>query len=175
MFPLSAGPACLAAGAAAVRRWASGLATPSGSGPAHRLWKALSRPSFWPSVNDPGYTKHTGLSLSLGDLNGDGREDLIVRHNEVTGMQAYAVYLQTADDQFNPQPVLTYESVPDWRTWLCWVDINRDGKVDLIKSTWLDEPWFLPGTRSGKVLVGAYLADGTGRLPAEPQQSFREK
>jgi len=127
-----------------------------------------------PSVSGPGYTKQTGLSLSLGDLNGDGREDLIVRRNEVTGMETYAVYLQTADGTFSPQPVLTYQSAPDWRTWLCWADINRDGKTDLIKSTWLDEPWFVPGTRSGKVLVGAYLADQAGRLPAEPQQSFRK-
>jgi hypothetical protein len=38
----------------------------------------------------------------------------------------------------------------------------------------LDDPSFLPGLRSGKVLIGAYLADAEGKIPATPQQVFRK-
>ena len=46
--------------------------------------------------------------------------------------------------------------------------------MDLIKSVWLNEPSFLPGIPSGKVLVSTYIADEHGRIPAEPQQVFRK-
>jgi len=59
-------------------------------------------------------------------------------------------------------------------SWLCWADLNRDGNVDLIKSVWLDEPSFLPGVPSGKVLVSTYIADPHDRIPDEPQQVFRK-
>ena len=54
------------------------------------------------------------------------------------------------------------------------MDLNHDGKVDLIKSTWLREPWFVPGVRSGKVVVGIYQANEHGQLPSDPQQVFRK-
>jgi hypothetical protein len=46
--------------------------------------------------------------------------------------------------------------------------------VDLIKSTWLNEPSFLPGISSGKVIVRVFFADAQGRIPAEPQRLFRK-
>jgi hypothetical protein len=46
--------------------------------------------------------------------------------------------------------------------------------VDLLKNTWLQEPFFIPGLLSGKVLVRVYTADEQGRIPAEPQQVFRK-
>ncbi len=129
---------------------------------------------LWPSLSNPGYTRSFGLSLGLGDLNGDGRDDLIFLRNEVLGLQTYVVYLQTTNGSFATEPTLTHEAKFDWRDWHCWTDINRDGKVDLLKSTWLEEPWFLPGTWSSKVVAGVFLADGQGHLPAQPQQVLRK-
>jgi hypothetical protein len=129
---------------------------------------------IWPSVGNPGYTKLIELSMGLGDLNGDRRADLMIERRSAAGVQTYAAYYQQADGLFAPEPALVYEDKSDWRSWLCWVDINRDGKVDLIKNTWLREPWFLPGTRSGKVLVRLFLADAQGRIPPDPHQVFRK-
>jgi hypothetical protein len=127
-----------------------------------------------PSILNPGYTRTFGLSMSLSGLNGDGRDDLMVMRNLVSGQQAYAFYVQTPNGQFGPEPAMTYTNKTDWRTSLYWVDINRDGKLDLIKSTFLDEPSFVPWLPSGKVLVGAYLAGEQGRIPAQPRQVFRK-
>ena len=69
---------------------------------------------------------------------------------------------------------MTYADKVEPFSWLCWVDLNRDGKVDLIKSVWLNEPSFVPGIPSGKVLVSIYIADAHGRIPDEPQQVFRK-
>ena len=75
---------------------------------------------------------------------------------------------------FALEPALTYADKADPFSWVCWADLNRDGKVDLIKSVWLNEPSFVPGVPSGKVLVSIYMADEHGRIPAEPQQVFRK-
>jgi hypothetical protein len=127
-----------------------------------------------PSVVNPGYTQSFGLNINLGDVNGDRRDDLMVMRDIPGRMQIYALYLQNADGLFAAGPTLTYTNKTDWRTALYWVDINGDKKVDLIKSTFLDEPSFVPGMRSGKVLVGTYLADAHGQIPTEPQQIFRK-
>ena len=122
----------------------------------------------------PGYSRSFALSLSLGDVNGDGRNDLMVRQELAGGKQTHNLYLQQTNGTFTAPPALTYTNQADRNTALCWVDINRDGRVDLLKGTLLDDPSFLPGLKSGKVLVGAFLADAQGRIPAEPQQVFRK-
>jgi hypothetical protein len=129
---------------------------------------------IWPEPSRPGYTRWTRLSLSLGDLDHDRRDDLIIRRDQATGQQSYTFHRQTAEGVLVSEPALAIEEKPDWHTWRCWADINQDQKVDLLKCTWLNEPWFLPGTRSGKVLVGVYFADNHGRIPDEPQQVFRK-
>jgi len=127
-----------------------------------------------PLVDSSGYSQSFGLNVSLGDINGDGREDLMVMRNDAGGIEHYALYLQRPDGLFSPEPAYGYTNQSDWHSALSWVDINGDGKVDLIKSTFLDELFFVPGMRSGKVLVGAYLADEHGRIPVEPQYIFRK-
>lgn len=127
-----------------------------------------------PFVTNPGYSRSYSLNLSLNDVNGDGRDDLMVMREAAGGRQIFNLYLQQTNGLFTPEPVLNYTNKPDWRTTLCWQDINRDGRIDLIKSTVSDEPFFVPGLRSGKVLVAIYLADDHGLIPAEPQQVFRK-
>ncbi len=129
---------------------------------------------LWPSVTNAGYTATFALNLSLADIKGKGRDDLMVMRSLPDGNQAYSLYLQNADGAFTSEPTLTLTNKTDWDTALYWADINRDGKLDLIKSKLADEPSFVPGIRSGKVLVAVYLADPRGRLPAQPQQVFRK-
>ena len=126
-----------------------------------------------PSIKNPGYGQSFSLSLSVDDVNHDGRDDLMtMRHSG--GGEIYTLYLQNTDGLFNLEPALIYTNMDDWRTSLAWMDINGDGRLDLIKSTVSDEPSFVPGLQSGKVLVGIYLADQRGRIPATPTQIFRK-
>ncbi len=124
-------------------------------------------------VTDPGYTTSLGFDLSVGDVNGDGRDDLMVRRSN-GWTNTYSLYLQQTNGLFALEPALTYADKVEPFSWLCWADLNRDGKVDLIKGIWLNEASFLPGVPSGKVLVSTYIADEHGRIPSEPQQVFRK-
>ena len=129
--------------------------------------------SLQPSVASPGYARSLGFDLSVGDVNGDGRDDLMVRRSN-GWTNTYSLYLQQTNGLFALEPALTYADKVEPFSWLCWADLNRDGKVDLIKSVWLNEPSFIPAVPSGKVLVSTYIADEHGRIPAEPQQVFRK-
>jgi len=113
------------------------------------------------SRDDLGYNAVARLTLSLGDVTSDLRDDVLVRTSHIPVCR-YAVYAQDQDGQFRADPTFTWTGSWDW-SWYCWVDINRDGRVDLIKNTWLGEPWLIPGTLSGKVLVRIYTADEHGR------------
>ena len=113
-------------------------------------------------------------NIYADDVNGDGRDDLIVKCSRDGWTNIYSLYLQQTNGRFAPEPALTYADWYQAHSWLCWADLNRDGKVDLIKSVWLREPSFAPGIPSGKVLVRTYIADAQGRIPSEPQQVFRK-
>ncbi len=128
--------------------------------------------SIWASRDDLGYDRMAELTLSLGDITSDQRDDIILRTSFLPACQ-YATYTQNQDGSFSSDPVLTWSDKQDW-SWYGWVDINRDGRVDLIKNTWLSDPWFVSGMLSGKVLVRIYVADEHGQIPAQPQQVFRK-
>ena len=128
--------------------------------------------AIWSSRGDLGYDRTAELTMSLGDITGDGRDDIILRTGFMPQCR-YAMYAQNQDGLFGTDPTFAWSGKWDW-SWYCWVDINRDGRVDLIKNTSLSEPWFIPGTYSGKVLIQVYTADEQGRIPAQPQQVFRK-
>jgi hypothetical protein len=130
--------------------------------------------SLRPSVANPGYARSVGFDLSVADVNGDGREDLMISSGADARTNTYRLYLQQTNGLFAQEPSLTYVDKVEPYSWLGWADLNRDGRVDLIKSVWLNEPSFLPGQTSGKVLVCTYMADGRGRISAKPQQVFRK-
>ena len=129
---------------------------------------------LWPSLANPGYTRSLEFDLSVGDVNGDGRDDLMGRRSGAGRTNTYSLYLQQANGLFAPEPALTYVDKAEPFSWLFWADLNRDGKPDLVKGVWLNEPSFLPGVPAGKVLVSVYMADEHGRIPAQPQQLFRK-
>ncbi len=127
-----------------------------------------------PSIRNPGFHQAFNLNLCLSDVEKDGRDELMICHGLPSNVRSYAFYPRRADGLFATEPAMTYTNKSDWRTVLDWVDINRDGKVDLVKGTFLNEPSFLPWVPSAKTLVGVYLADQQGRIPTEPQQVFRK-
>lgn len=127
-----------------------------------------------PSVENPGFAQRFLLSFSLSDVNGDGREDFMVMRDTMGGQQTYALYLQQTEGRFSSEADLTYTNQGSWRHTLCWMDLNRDGKVDLLRGKLSDEPFFMPGLPSGKALITVHLANSSGRIPAEPQQVFRK-
>ena len=129
----------------------------------------------WPSLANSEYSISFGFKFNfgVGDCNNDRRDDLIVTEN-VGRTLTYRLYLQQTNGLFASEPVLSYPDNAELRSWLCWLDLNRDGKMDLIKSFGVNEPSFVPGVPSDKAVVSAYIADQHGRIPAEPQQVFRK-
>ena len=126
----------------------------------------------WPH-STIGYTKQYRLNMNIGDLNGDSLEDLVIC-KEKNGRTLFKVYPQTEEGLFSLEPSQSFEDEWDWRKWICLQDINKDGRVDIIKNKWLEEPWFLPGTRSGKVLVQIFMSDVQGDIPDKPTFVFRK-
>ena len=128
-----------------------------------------------PSVAHPGFTTSLDMDLGIGDVNGDGRDDLMIKRGNIGGTtNTYTLYLQQSNGLFALEPALSYADKEEPFSWLCWADFNSDGKVDLIKSVWLNEPSFVPGVPSDKVLVRVYVAGAQGRIPAAPQYVFRK-
>jgi hypothetical protein len=151
-----------------------------------------------PLLPNPGYGVAQGVDLSIGDVNGDGRDDLMVCRGNGSQTVTYRLYLQQTNGLFGvektreggreplspalsplggereTEPTMIYEWKALAHSWLYWADLNRDGHVDLIRSVWLNEPSFVPGLPSGKVVVSAYFADERGRIPAEPQLVLRK-
>lgn len=128
---------------------------------------------FRSHADQASYTRTFLLSASCSDLNGDGADDLIVCVRK-RGRVTYRVFPQTSTGSFTLEATLTYRDKADWLVRHHWDDLNGDGHVDLVKGTWLREPWFIPGTRSGKVLVEISLAPSQGPLPGKPNQVFRK-
>jgi hypothetical protein len=127
----------------------------------------------YPAESAPGYRNSFLLDMSIGDVNGDGRDDLMIRR-QIGETNIFNLYLQQTNGLFSPEPAFRYAGKADPFSWLYWGDLNHDGRVDLIKSVWLNEASFLPGVPSGKVVVGTYFADKDGRIPSEPNQVFRK-
>lgn len=121
-----------------------------------------------------GFTTSLAFDFSISDVNGDKREDLIIRRSHARGVKQFSLYLQQTNGLFPTEPSLTHLDNTDLRSWLCWADLNRDGKVDLLKSVGVNERSFVPGIPSAKVVVRTYIADSTGKIPSEPKQLFRK-
>ena len=99
-----------------------------------------------------------GPALAVGDLNGDGYEDVFIGSSK---WKKSAVFLQTASGKFNriPVPALeqdsTYEDVD-----ACWADVNHDGHTDLIVASGGNEFFGTDTMLSPRI----YLGDGKGGL-----------
>ncbi|MFL0683981.1 MAG: FG-GAP-like repeat-containing protein [Algoriphagus aquaeductus] len=99
-----------------------------------------------------------GPALTIGDLNGDGREDVFV--GGASG-QAGVVFLQNKEGKFFPivQPLLEEDSfLEDVCAEL--LDVNGDGAMDLVVGRGGNIP--LPTEEVGSTIL--YLNDGNGRF-----------
>jgi hypothetical protein len=128
----------------------------------------------WVSAASLGRSTSMSVSLSVQDVNGDGRDDLMIRRGWGGQTNSYELYLQQTNGQFGEPPAMVWRARQESDSWLCWTDLNRDGRIDLIQGHWLDELSLIPGIPSGKVMVGIFTADERGILPAKPQQVFRK-
>ncbi|HUS73364.1 MAG TPA: VCBS repeat-containing protein [Sedimentisphaerales bacterium] len=128
---------------------------------------------IWGPNKAAGYTKQYWLNMNIGDLNGDGFDDLVICE-ENKGKTLFNIYPQTKEGSFPSKPSQSFEDEWNWRTWICLHDVNKDGRIDVIKNKWLQEPWFLPGTYSGKVLVQIFISDADGDIPDKPAFTFRK-
>ncbi len=128
---------------------------------------------IWGPRKGAGYTKQNQLNMNIGDLNSDELDDLVICQ-ENNGKTLFNIYPQMKEGSFLVKPSQSYEDEWDWRTWVCLQDINKDGKVDVIKNTWLQEPWFIPGTYSGKVAVQIFMSDAEGNIPEQAAFTFRK-
>ena len=129
--------------------------------------------NIWGPHISAGYVKQHWLNMNIGDLNGDRLDDLVICENN-NGKTVFKVYPQTKEGTFIVKPAQSYEDQWDWRTWVCLEDINKDGRVDVIKNTWLQEPWFIPGTYSGKVAVQIFISEADGNIPEKAAYTFRK-
>ncbi|HEX2533038.1 MAG TPA: VCBS repeat-containing protein, partial [Chitinophagaceae bacterium] len=106
----------------------------------------------------PHMVSREGPALAVGDMNGDGLEDLFIGSSK--GHKS-AVWLQSAAGTFrySTQPDLegdsTYEDVD-----ACWVDVNNDRHADLVVASGGNEYY---GTDK-HLLPRVYLGDGRGGL-----------
>jgi len=106
----------------------------------------------------PHMVSREGPALAIGDLNGDGLEDVFFGSSK--GHKS-SVFVQQTSGQFkkSDQPALdldsTFEDVD-----ACWVDVNNDHRTDLVIASGGNEYYGRDDFLSPRV----YLNDGKGEL-----------
>ncbi len=93
------------------------------------LQSGSTRGVFLSAVNYPAVSGSAAMGVAIGDLNGDGRPDLAVTNNGVTG--TVSVLLQSTITAGTFQAAVNY-TVGDGPRPVAIADLNRDGRPDLV-------------------------------------------
>lgn len=106
----------------------------------------------------PFMVSRDGPALAVGDMNGDGREDIFIGSAK---REKAVLYLQNAEGRFKQhiQPDLEADSMYE-ETDATWADINNDGWMDLLVASGGNEYYGTDSVLSPRV----YLNDGRGML-----------
>ena len=106
------------------------------NGGAVQIWLRTAQGSFSPPVAVPVTVGGYG-DMAVGDINGDGRNDIVVVSSEAVADQSIAIVLQKADGsytspQYRPPPVsgVTYDSILG----VAIGDVSGDGRNDVVVS-----------------------------------------
>lgn len=92
-----------------------------------------------------------GTGIAIGDINGDGRNDLVVTHGG-NSPAWISVYLHQSNGQFGPA---TYISSSDLPEGVLVTDIDMDGRLDIVVG------------HAGSRTLGVYLQHSDGSMGSE--------
>ena len=102
------------------------------------------------------------MSLSVADLNGDGKFDVVTANNEKTGGGGGAevgVLLGNGDGHFQPATSYYAGGIPTyWFTAAAVADVNGDGKPDVVVASGCTST----STCQNEGVVGVLLGNGDG-------------
>jgi hypothetical protein len=135
------------------------LAARSSGGVTIEVYLGNGRGGFKAAVATPLPWAYGNETLALGDLNRDGRPDLVcIDFDRAAGAYMLELMLGAGDGTFQASPRML---LPDQPEDLTIADINRDGKLDVVLT--------LSGYGRGVAAsVNVWAGDGAGGLAAAP-------
>jgi len=101
-----------------------------GCGTSNVAYFEITKPTSWVALISPGVLPSDGVSVAVGDFNGDGKLDLAVANISLgnPGPISVSVLLGNGDGTF--QPAVNY-SAGSYPSSVTVADFNGDGKLDL--------------------------------------------
>ena len=97
------------------------------------------------------------VGITIGDVNGDGRPDIVTGSNSSSGVVGVGVLLASATTPGTFGSAVSYPSGGGGTVGVALADVNRDGRVDIVATN--------GGSSTVAVLLGSATAPGTFAAP----------